>query len=59
MVLGWLLTFRGSISDRGESLPGGEVIEPHTGLPVNISKYGTGAGGTDGTPVPGYHQHNN
>lgn len=33
------------------------VIEPHTGLPMNVGKYGTtGAGGTDGGPIPGYHE---
>ena len=48
-----------SVSGRGESLPPGEVIKPHTGLPMDIGKYGTGAGGTDDTPVPGYHRHDN
>jgi hypothetical protein len=33
------------------------VIEPHTGLPMNVEKYGTGAGGTDASStVPGAHQ---
>ncbi|KAL8662214.1 MAG: hypothetical protein Q9202_004896 [Teloschistes flavicans] len=32
----------------------GRVIEPHTGLPIDLSK-GNGGGGTDSTPVPGYH----
>lgn len=32
------------------------VIEPHTGLPMDLSK-GTGAGGTDGAQqIPGYHE---
>lgn len=33
---------------------GETVTEPHTGLPTDLSK-GTGAGGTDGSSVPGYH----
>lgn len=34
------------------------VTEPHTGLPMNIEKYGTdGRGGTDGSrTVEGYHE---
>ena len=33
------------------------VIEPHTGLPMNVEKYGSGAGGVDGSnTVEGYHQ---
>lgn len=35
----------------------GIVTEPHTGLPMNVGKYGSGAGGTDGGPQPGYHKH--
>lgn len=36
---------------------GNRVIEPHTGLPMNVEKYGTGAGGTDASStVPGAHQ---
>lgn len=35
----------------------GRSIEPHTGLPVDLSK-GTGQGGTDGAPqLSGIHQH--
>ncbi|KAL1801018.1 hypothetical protein ACET3X_001360 [Alternaria dauci] len=34
------------------------VTEPHTGLPMNTERYGTGTGGTDGNPaIHGYHQH--
>ena len=41
-----------------ETLPDGRVVEPHTGLPIDLSKDSSGgAGGTDGTPVPGYHTH--
>ncbi|KAK5128855.1 hypothetical protein LTR85_000188 [Meristemomyces frigidus] len=34
------------------------VIEPHTGLPMNVGKYGTyGGGGTDGAQqIEGYHE---
>ncbi|KAI4197931.1 MAG: hypothetical protein LQ350_005585 [Teloschistes chrysophthalmus] len=32
----------------------GRIVEPHTGLPIDLSK-GDGAGGTDSTPVHGYH----
>ncbi|KAI9877958.1 MAG: hypothetical protein M1830_002365 [Pleopsidium flavum] len=46
-----------NIAGRGDSLGPGEVIEPHTGLPMNVGKYGSGAGGTDDTPVPGFHNH--
>ncbi len=35
----------------------GIVIEPHTGLPMNVGKYGSGAGGTDAGPQPGFHRH--
>ncbi|KAF2815696.1 uncharacterized protein BDZ99DRAFT_120922 [Mytilinidion resinicola] len=42
-------------SDSSEMHPGygneakkGIVTEPHTGLPMNVGKYGDGAGGTDG-----------
>ncbi|KAJ4987092.1 hypothetical protein SVAN01_07380 [Stagonosporopsis vannaccii] len=31
------------------------VIEPRTGLPMNVGRYGDGAGGTDGGPVA--HRH--
>ncbi|UJO14217.1 hypothetical protein CLAFUW4_02814 [Fulvia fulva] len=35
----------------------GRVIEPHTGLPMNTAKYGTGQGGTDGAQnIAGYHE---
>ncbi|KAK5297028.1 hypothetical protein LTR16_000136, partial [Cryomyces antarcticus] len=39
----------------------GIVIEPHTGLPMNIGKYGTtGAGGIDGNSnIEGFHDHSN
>lgn len=31
------------------------VIEPHTGLPMNVGRYGDGHGGTDGSPtIHGY-----
>ncbi|KAF2828081.1 hypothetical protein CC86DRAFT_203925 [Ophiobolus disseminans] len=34
------------------------VIEPHTGLPMNIGRYGDGRGGTDGnTNIHGHHGH--
>ncbi|KAF2845944.1 hypothetical protein T440DRAFT_252540 [Plenodomus tracheiphilus IPT5] len=34
------------------------VIEPHTGLPMNIGKYGAGTGGTDGNAaIHGQHEH--
>ena len=39
-----------------KTLPDGRVVEPHTGLPVDLSK-GDGAGGTDDTPIPGIHGH--
>ena len=41
-----------------ETLADGRVVEPHTGLPIDLSKGdgSGGAGGTDSTPVPGYHQ---
>ena len=37
----------------------GIATEPHTGLPMNVGKYGTdGAGGTDGAQqISGLHQH--
>ena len=47
-------------ADGRETLPDGRVVEPHTGLPMDLSKDasgGAGAGGTDGTPVSGYHAH--
>lgn len=50
---------QGSGSTGGrETLPDGRVVEPHTGLPMDLSKGdgSGGAGGTDSSPVPGYHQ---
>ncbi|KAH7044572.1 hypothetical protein B0J12DRAFT_182410 [Macrophomina phaseolina] len=36
----------------------GVVVEPHTGLPMNVGKYGSGAGGTDGNEtIHGLHGH--
>ncbi|KAL1628260.1 hypothetical protein SLS54_001831 [Diplodia seriata] len=36
----------------------GIVIEPHTGLPMNVGKYGSGAGGTDGNEtIEGFSSH--
>lgn len=36
----------------------GRVVEPHTGLPMNMGKYGDGAGGTDASrTVHGLHGH--
>ena len=36
----------------------GRVVEPHTGLPMNVGKYGDDHGGTDGNPaIEGLHQH--
>lgn len=31
------------------------VIEPRTGLPMNVGRYGDGAGGTDGGPIAHHH----
>lgn len=47
-----------SVPELGSSVDasGQTAIEPHTGLPINLAK-GTGEGGTDGSPVPGYHSH--
>ncbi|KAH7406848.1 hypothetical protein DE146DRAFT_778339 [Phaeosphaeria sp. MPI-PUGE-AT-0046c] len=34
-----------------------KVIEPHTGLPMNVGRYGDGHGGTDANPsVHGHHE---
>jgi hypothetical protein len=33
-----------------------KVIEPHTGLPMNVGKYGDGHGGTDANPTVHGHQ---
>ncbi|KAI9730213.1 MAG: hypothetical protein M1834_005977 [Cirrosporium novae-zelandiae] len=41
------------LSDDGEK---NVVIEPSTGLPMNVGKYGTGEGGTDAGPIHGYQQ---
>ncbi|KAK3076333.1 hypothetical protein LTS18_013300, partial [Coniosporium uncinatum] len=39
----------------GEGLGEGRVRDPHTGLPMNVGKYGTGEGGTDGSSnIHGY-----
>lgn len=49
---------QGSGSTGGQqTLPDGRVLEPRTGLPTDLSKGDTsgGVGGTDSTPVPGYH----
>lgn len=37
-------------------VPGGTIIDPQTGLPVNLER-GTGEGGTDSGTVPGYGSH--
>ncbi|KAL9615190.1 MAG: hypothetical protein Q9167_000396 [Letrouitia subvulpina] len=49
-----------NVAGRGDSLNSdvktdsqGRIIEPRTGLPIDLSK-GTGAGGTDSSPVPGF-----
>ncbi|OJD30124.1 dehydrin-like protein 3 [Diplodia corticola] len=59
----------GAVSGTHETRPGeygtarpgdqeGIVIEPHTGLPMNVGKYGSGAGGTDGNEtIGGFHSH--
>jgi hypothetical protein len=33
------------------------VTEPHTGLPMNVEKYGDGQGGTDGSATVGGYGH--
>jgi hypothetical protein len=33
------------------------VIEPHTGLPMNVGRYGDGSGGTDGNAAIGAGHH--
>ncbi|KAL8951931.1 MAG: hypothetical protein Q9222_002115 [Ikaeria aurantiellina] len=50
-----------SITGRGDTVDSDrtrdandKIVEPQTGLPMNLQK-GDGAGGTDSTPVPGYH----
>ena len=36
----------------------GRAVEPHTGLPMNVGKYGDSHGGTDSNPaIEGFHQH--
>lgn len=55
----------GIVSGTGETHPGvmggedeGRAVEPHTGLPMNVGKYGDGYGGTDSNPaIEGFHQH--
>ncbi|KAL9034811.1 MAG: hypothetical protein Q9180_005202 [Flavoplaca navasiana] len=44
----------GLIDSNGSRDNEGRAIEPTTGLPIDVSK-GDGAGGTDATPVHGYH----
>ncbi|KAL5115473.1 hypothetical protein ACEQ8H_006614 [Pleosporales sp. CAS-2024a] len=35
-----------------------KVIEPHTGLPMNVGRFGDGHGGTDANPtIHGHHEH--
>ena len=48
----------GSASHNTSSVPSdGIVTEPHTGLPMNVGKYGTGQGGIDGAQqIPGLHE---
>jgi len=42
----------------GSTANDGIVTEPHTGLPMNVGKYGSGAGGTDGGEhIAGYGEH--
>ncbi|KAF9695509.1 hypothetical protein EKO04_006348 [Ascochyta lentis] len=40
------------VSDLGQDRT---VIEPRTGLPMNVGRYGDGAGGTDGGPAAHHH----
>jgi hypothetical protein len=43
--------------DDDTDAPHNTVTEPHTGLSMNVEKYGTGAGGLDGNPnIEGYHK---
>merc|ERR1712072_798646 len=47
---------RDSDLDRYANEDDGKVVDPHTGLPMNVDKYGSGAGGTDGSQqIEGYH----
>ncbi|KAI7208377.1 hypothetical protein KC343_g9585 [Hortaea werneckii] len=47
---------RESDLDRYANQDDGKVVDPHTGLPMNVDKYGSGAGGTDGSQqIEGYH----
>ncbi|KAI6792211.1 hypothetical protein KC363_g8256 [Hortaea werneckii] len=47
---------RDSDLDRYANQDDGKVVDPHTGLPMNVDKYGSGAGGTDGSQqIEGYH----
>lgn len=46
---------RDSDLDRYANQDDGKVVDPHTGLPMNVDKYGSGAGGTDGSQqIEGY-----
>ncbi|KAL9019810.1 MAG: hypothetical protein Q9185_002954 [Variospora sp. 1 TL-2023] len=49
------VTERGGTIDADRTRDGeGGLTEPHTGLPINTQK-GDGPGGTDSTPIAGYH----
>ncbi|RMX85867.1 hypothetical protein D0869_03501 [Hortaea werneckii] len=46
---------RDSDLDRYANQDDGKVVDPHTGLPMDVNKYGSGAGGTDGSQqIEGY-----
>lgn len=47
-----------SVPDRGDLIASSDQVvnEPHTSLPMDLSK-GSGVGGTDGGTMPGYHTH--
>ncbi|KAK5138509.1 hypothetical protein LTR08_000096 [Meristemomyces frigidus] len=49
---------RGAETELDAGDESGVIIEPHTGLPMNVGKYGTtGGGGTDGAAqIQGYHE---
>ena len=48
----------GTAGGVGSTANDGIVTEPHTGLPMNVGKYGSGAGGTDGGEhIAGYGEH--
>ncbi len=53
MLTGFLVN---SVPPRGGLLQHDETIEPHTGLPIDLSK-GSGEGGIDESSAPGYHTH--